>query len=158
MLEPICLTAPENIQVLLNAGAYVMARTLDGFTPLHNAASEGTPENIRVLLDAGADVTARNIWSWTPLHHAASESTPENIRVLLNAGVDVMVRDKFDRTPLHNAARFNDKIVVIEVLLEAGADPKAITENGKTPWDFAKKNEKLKGTKSLWALNDARYN
>ena len=125
MLEPICLTAPENIQVLLNAGAYVMARTLDGFTPLHIAASEGTPENIRVLL---------------------------------NAGVDVMVRDKFDRTPLHNAARFNDKIGVIEVLLEAGADPKAITENGKTPWDFAKKNEKLKGTKSLWALNDARYN
>ena len=125
MLEPICLTAPENIQVLLNAGACVMARTLDGFTPLHNAASEGTPENIRVLL---------------------------------NAGVDVMVRDKFDRTPLHNAARFNDKIGVIEVLLEAGADPKAITENGKTPWDFAKKNEKLKGTKSLWALNDARYN
>ena len=29
---------------------------------------------------------------------------------------------------------------------------------GKTPWDLAQENEKLKGTKAYWALNDAQYN
>ncbi|NVJ95199.1 MAG: ankyrin repeat domain-containing protein, partial [Marivivens sp.] len=41
------------------AGADVNARTEDGRTPLHYAASFGTPENIIALLNAGADVNAR---------------------------------------------------------------------------------------------------
>jgi hypothetical protein len=42
--------------------------------------------------------------------------------------------------------------------LTVGADAKAKNKEGKTPWDLAKKNEKLKGTKGYWALNDAQYN
>jgi hypothetical protein len=40
----------------------------------------------------------------------------------------------------------------------AGADAKTKNKNGKTPWDLVQKNEKLKGTKGYWALNDAQYN
>ena len=46
----------------------------------------------------------------------------------------------------------------IEALLEASADPKAKGEDGKTPWDLAQSNDKLKDTKGYWALNDAQYN
>jgi ankyrin repeat protein len=46
----------------------------------------------------------------------------------------------------------------IQPLLEAGADSKAKNEEGKTPWDLAQENEKIKGTKGYWALNDAQYN
>jgi hypothetical protein len=42
-------------------------------------------------------------------------------------------------------------------LLTAGADAKAKDKNGKWPWDLAQENDKLKGTKSYWALNDAQY-
>tara|TARA_B100000497_G_scaffold24372_1_gene28685 strand:- start:250 stop:486 length:237 start_codon:yes stop_codon:yes gene_type:complete len=78
---------------------------------------------------------------------------------LLDAGADVMARDWEGATPLHLAARkvFPDNIIA---LLDAGADAKAKNKNknGKTPWNFAQNNEKLKGTKGYWALNDARYN
>ena len=53
---------------------------------------------------------------------------------------------------------FGVKSGVIELLLEAGADPKAINDDGETPWDLAKGNDALKDTKSYWALNDARFN
>ena len=46
----------------------------------------------------------------------------------------------------------------IQALLDAGADAKAKNKEGKTPWDLAQENEKLKGTKGYWALNDAQYN
>ncbi len=46
----------------------------------------------------------------------------------------------------------------IEVLLAAGADAKAKSKDGKTPWDLAQENEEAEGTKGYWALNDAQYN
>ena len=94
----------------------------------------------------------------TPLYSAAVSRTPENIQVLLKAGADVMARNEDGWTPLHLAAGYGEKAGVIEALLEAGADPKRNNQNGKTPWDLAQDNDKLKDTKSYWALNDARYN
>jgi len=101
---------------------------------------------------------ARNKIGWTPLHSAAAFGTPENIQAFLEAGADVMARTKDGDTPLHSAAGFGRTAGVIEALLEAGADPKAKNQNGKTPWDLAQYNDKLKDTKSYWALNDAQYN
>ena len=51
---------PENIKVLLDAGADVNARHEDGRDSTDVAARSSTPENLKVLLDAGADVNARS--------------------------------------------------------------------------------------------------
>ena len=48
--------------------------------------------------------------------------------------------------------------VDVQAELDGGADAKVKNEKGKTPWDLAQENEKLKGTKGYWALNDAQYN
>ena len=80
-----------------------------------------------------------------------------NMQLLLAAGVDVMVMDGYRATPLHSASRGYGTSANIQVLLDAGADAKAKDEEGKTPWDYAQENEKLKGTKAYWALNDAQY-
>ena len=45
-----------------------------------------------------------------------------------------------------------------QALLDGVADAKAKDKNGKTPWDLAYTNEKLKGTKAYRTLNDAQYN
>lgn len=54
-------------------------------------------------------------------------------------------------TPLHDAAE-NGTATDVTALLEAGADPKAWNKTGKTPWDYAKENEALKGTDAYWRL------
>jgi ankyrin repeat protein len=68
-----------------------------------------------------------------------------------------MARDKFGLTPLHRTAQSGNP-ANIKALLAVGADAKAKDEESKTPWDYAQENEKLKGTKGYWALNDAQYN
>jgi ankyrin repeat protein len=68
-----------------------------------------------------------------------------------------MARDVSGSTPLHWAVR-DGAAENIQALLAAGADAKAKDKDGETPWALAQENEKLKGTKAYWALNDAQYN
>lgn len=55
------------------------------------------------------------------------------------------------------AAGWNQKPEVITTLLKAGADGKAKDSWGRTAFDHAQNNKKLKGTDAYWKLNDARY-
>jgi ankyrin repeat protein len=91
---------------------------------------------------------------------AASSDTPASVQALLAAGAEVMARDKDGSTPLHYAAKciYGCKRGAKQALLDAGADAKAKNKEGKTPWDLVQENDKLKGTKDYWALNDAQYN
>ena len=59
-------------------------------------------------------------------------------------------------TPLHWAVLL-DRADVVEALLAAGANAKAKTEDGKTPFDVAKEHGNLKGTDAYWLLNEAQY-
>jgi hypothetical protein len=45
----------------------------------------------------------------------------------------------------------------VKMMLKAGADASHKDTFGKTAWDYAKKNEALKGTDAYWMLRDARY-
>ena len=112
-----------------------------------------------MLLNAGADVMAQNKWNSTPLHWAAAADKAENIKTLLEAGADVNAQIIGGVTPLHLAAncRLCDPSV-IQSLLAAGGDAKVKADDGKTPWDLAQENDKLKDTKAYWALNNAQYN
>ena len=65
-------------------------------------------------------------------------------------------RGESDLTPLRYAAIFGTPEAVI-ALLNARADVNAEGEWGRTPWDLANDNIKLKGTDAYWALNDARF-
>ena len=113
-----------------------------------------TEADVQAELDGGPDVMARDAVGNTPLHKAGSA---EAMQLLLAAGADVMARDVSGSTPLHWAA-LHDAPASIQALLAAGADAKAKDKDGETPWALAQENEKLKGTKAYWALNDAQYN
>ena len=56
------------------------------------------------------------------------------------------------------AAERNDNPAVIEALIKAGADVSVRTKLfGKTAFDFAAENPKIKGTDVYWKLNELRY-
>lgn len=91
---------PEVIEMLLNAGADINARTDSGWTPLMFAARDNpNPKIVQTLLNAGADVNLRDYRGWTPLIVAVRRNpNPAVIEMLLDSGADGRLEDREGKT------------------------------------------------------------
>jgi len=149
----------QSVQAAINQGADVNAQDKMGWTPLMCAAQYNPDSTVvATLLEAGANLNARNKYGWVSLMYgAASNRNPEVVEALLKAGAQVNVRDRYGLTPLMSAACLNQNPDVITILLKAGANGKAKSNEGKTAFDYAQDNEKLKDTDTYWKLNEAQY-
>ncbi len=136
----------EIVSTLLQAGADPDARTVGGATALHLAASQATESVVSALLDAGADPNAIEAEGGrTPLHEVAwfrREALLPVITVLLDVGADPgSSQDGMDEDgdgSLHFALRNPEvTLLVVQTLLEAGADPIARNRWGNTPLHIA---------------------
>ena len=78
-----------------------------------------------------------------------STGTPQSVQSAIDNGADITVQDKNGVTAL------NPKLEVISTLLKTGADGKAKDNEGKTAFDYAQDNEKLKGTDAYRQLQKA---
>jgi len=106
---------------LLEAGADVNARSLDGTTALIFAAYRGDAELVKRLLAAGADAEARNEFGASALSEAAQQGSTAVIAALLAKGVDPNARNAEGETALMLVAR-TGSIDAARVLLDGGAD------------------------------------
>ena len=61
----------ELAQILLEFGAELNARDIEGWTPLHAAAATGNLQMINLLLDEGASLTAINLDDKMPVDVSA---------------------------------------------------------------------------------------
>ena len=86
---------------------------VDGFTPLHYAALDGSLTVADVLLSNKAEVNAKDRRGRTPLHWAAAHDHILMERVLLAHGAEVNVKDGAGRTPL--AVCHADHVAAYEV-------------------------------------------
>ena len=102
---------------LIDGGADVSAADRAGNSPLHVATQAGDVELVKKLLARGAAVNVR-----TPAVRMAVNGTREGGRNLIGGGM---------QTPLMMAARA-DWLPVMRALVEAGADPSAVSDNGST--------------------------
>ena len=106
---------PEVVELLVQAGADIRARTESGYSALDLAVlHNGNPAVLEALVRAGADVNAPDRFGRTPLHRAAQES-PVVFPLLLRLGADITSVDEQGRTPL-DYARENPALVGLEVV------------------------------------------
>jgi len=103
----------------------------------------------KYLIENGINVNQKNKKdNQTPLFHAADEGVYELVEMILEKGVeDINHHDSFGLTPLSYASRKHLKVV--EMLLEAGADPNAQDKYGFTPLHEAAENGRLEILKLL---------
>jgi len=132
----------EAVNVLLEAGAEMMARDNADYTCIHLAAYKNNINIIRLLVSKGVDVNIPNsIFGHTPLHMACTISSTHNkvetARVLLELGADINVQDDMGDTPLHTACRDRVDPELIGFLIANGANVGALNSQGHTPFDIA---------------------
>ena len=105
--------------------------------PVADAASRGDVEAVRGLLQRGIDVQTAQADGMTALHWAAMRSDLELAETLLYAGANLEATTRIGQhTPLHVASR-SGQPGVLRALLEAGADPHALTASGATALHLA---------------------
>ena len=100
----------SQVQALIEAGANVSAKCVNGATPLMYASGySGDPEIIRALIRAGADVNAQyGFDGGTPLIYATRNGNLEIVNILILAGADVNAKDHEGKTALTYAENIGD--------------------------------------------------
>jgi ankyrin repeat protein len=168
----------EVVQVLLEHGADVLAKTSGGDAPLHLAfilpRMAGRDAIIRALLLKGADVSAKNSTGRTPLHHAVFHDSIQPLKLLLYHGADISTTECGGHNALHWAVKkHNEEFVqernrrrrnpllpanrrgieravqVIQVLLEHGADVSAKIADLSATTDEGKTPEQVGYTEEV---------
>ena len=125
---------PGIVECLLDGGASLSSKGLEGLTPLMLAAAYNPNATIaETLMRAGADPNLADAEGRTPLHLAAAlNESPKVMAALLRAGASPRARDGRGRTPLWTAATRSDAHGV-ELLLGAGAPADEPDDSGVTP-------------------------
>ncbi len=129
-------TSCEVIRFLADSG-FDVAGSSSSRSPLARAVSDGRTSGIvDCLVELGANVNEKD-YMGTLLHNTVWRDPPDLgsqfARALVEAGANVEERSQMDgETPLHLAAREGNSSVG-NVLIEAGANVNARTEDGETP-------------------------
>ena len=106
------------VALLLEAGALLHNKDLNGWTVMHIAAFEGATESMAVLVKAGGDVNqkARGYRQQTAFHTALQFAPQATIEAMLSAGADIRIADDQGENAC-GWARFFQRPAVIEALV-----------------------------------------
>ncbi|KAK7957652.1 hypothetical protein PG988_012500 [Apiospora saccharicola] len=149
---------PELVSLICSIGRGVVdvdGRDHGQSTPAHSACTWGDLEALRALVDAGANIHLQDEHYATPLHDAAGRGhativplhlvivakSEAVVRILLRHHVDANLKtggegDLKGRTPLSLAAA-TGSTEVFRALMEHGADPQLLGDQGESPLHLA---------------------
>lgn len=144
----------EAAKLLLDRGADINARNLNGQTALMHASFNGYPEMVQLLLEKGADVNATAESGATAWDHASSVGQVRIVEILEAYGaISRTVREErwqLNRQLLKAAG--NGDLEKVRSVLDRGADFDVETADGRTALKIAKE----KGHKAVVELLKAR--
>ena len=139
----------EVVQVLIDAGADIETKNVDGNSPLLLASISGELTTMTKLVKAGADVRATNTGRSTCLIFAAYHGHTDAVRYLVGLSeVDLNHQDMSNYTALHYAVE-QKHTDVVEVLIDAGADIETKNVDGRSPLHLASISGELKTVMKL---------
>ncbi|QRI42758.1 ankyrin repeat protein [Cheloniid poxvirus 1] len=123
------------VKILLSYGADTNIENYLGTTPLACAVNTSNEVLVNILLDNNADPnsSSSNILGTKVLHTAVGSGNIDIVGAILMAGANPNVVDKVGVSPLHVATADKDSYVLMEMLLDNGADPNIKCANGFTP-------------------------
>ncbi len=120
-----------------------------GSAALADAAMQKNWPLVRTLLTQATDVNAAQGDGMTALHWAAAHGEADLARTLIARGASVNAVTRISRqTPLFMASLYGHA-AVIDALLKAGSDPKAVSKTGSTPLMLAAASGNVDAVKLL---------
>jgi ankyrin repeat protein len=134
----------EFVTYLIDNGADVNAKDVNGSHSLHYAASRGHRELSQFLVSKGANVSNKDNYGNTPLHDTASLDVA---KLLIKNGADVKAKNNNGASPLH----FTTSTEIAELLIKYGAVVNAKYGNGVSPLHHAAKRNDVKMSQLLIA-------
>lgn len=134
----------QKIEQLIRAGININAKSIhNGMTPLTLAASHGISEIIQLLLKNGAQNTP-DTGGTTPLMYAVTSNSAKAVELLLEKESNINAKNSAGVTALMYAVDISSYTAgprspyIINLLISAGANVNAISNNKKTALDKAK--------------------
>ena len=144
---------PQALALLLEHGAVIKGWSSYKSDPLCKAASGGHLTCVEILLAAGAPIVSGREYGFSALDCAA-QNGHAGIVELLAQSADVVNTEStpYGATPLLTAAR-KGRLVCMEILLQAGADPHRADDNGHTALEYAVRNGHMEAASLLRSHN-----
>ncbi|KAG2236854.1 hypothetical protein INT48_002667 [Thamnidium elegans] len=93
------------------------------------AAGDGQLDRVKELVETGVDVNSHDQFGYTAMHAAVSYGQIDIVKYLLEKGANVNIEDFEKDTPLYVA----ETVEMAQLLLDHGADPKRVNEEGLSP-------------------------
>ncbi|GAA5905262.1 Yfh7p [Sporobolomyces salmoneus] len=129
-------------------GEYIREHLIEPDFSLNTAAKQDLVDLLQETLEGEepCDVNYQDGLGNTALHYAASSPSPDALQLLLEFdGTDVDLQNRLDRaTPLHLAVKLENedaRLGVIEMLLDAGANPSIKDRHGLKLADYLHPND-----------------
>jgi len=105
--------------------------------PIHEIAAIEW-DMVDFAVERGADVNVKTDMGHTPLEIAIPRGNVDVVASLLRHGAKIDVVDRFGNSPLFSAILKGTKAYkIVDMLLDAGANPNLETKNGSTPKSLA---------------------
>jgi ankyrin repeat protein len=118
----------EILKYLVERGASLEARSDEGWSSLHVAATTERLPVMTYLLENGVDINIKDNFGVTPLQAAADSGKVSSVKFLVARGADLDAVNSFGATAVI-AAVVQRQNQIVAALLKAGADPNLFREN-----------------------------